>query len=511
MFSNRVLRAAATERWLQEISQHGRIIKLRHRPNTPLPLSAQRRCLASHESCIARRGASLQVGERRYLSTRNISSQTSTANSKNLDHHSAELARMMVPSDANIAGNVHGGTIMKMMEEAAGVAANRYFNVGSGTAANNSQATSATRTRVCALTSRVERMTFQHPVHVGDVAKVRAEVVFSSLHTIAVSVQVTAERMAWSTAPAAASTSTDGGCCEEMVCNKALLWLVGVVLPNESRSAPTNTTFNPKLYARSLAPKFPIPDKAQDIKGWNSYQRAAKAYETRKRVSATVPGSSFDEAVPYTAHSENKLTSTAGNSSTDVLCFTPDYSAVELVQVMLPSDCTTNTGLVGGGVVMKLMDNACGVVAVRHCGTNVVTVSVDCVNLVAPVLLGDVLRVRARPTFTSSHSLEIEVSVVAERFSSENNEDTSDGCHTTGGQEEGRLTRQEIVTTERAYFTFVSLPLSPKEGSPLSLSMRPLVLKTPSDREQFDKGKKRYENRKAMRRARQEEESDEDD
>ena len=135
---------------------------------------------------------------------------------------------------------------------------------------------------------------------------------------------------------------------------------------------------------------------------------------------------------------------------------------------------------------MKLMDNACGVAAVRHCGTNIVTIAVDGVNLVAPVLLGDVLRVRARPTFTSSHSMEIEVSVVAERFQA---------------TEEGALRRHEIVTTERAYFTFVSLPLQPT-SKVSSLPMRPLVLSTAQDRSKFEAGRRRYEDRKARRRHR---------
>ena len=421
---------------------------------------------------------------------------------------------------------------MKMMEEAAGVAANRYFN--SATTANHATKTpsrstnTTTSTRVCAVTSRVERMTFQHPVHVGDVAKVRAQVVFASLHTVAVSVQVTAERMAWSTSTTSARMDTaeaDGGCREETVCNRALVWLVGVVLPADPSLSVHK--LNPKLYARALAPPFPVPDPTHDLRGWNAYQRASQAYEARKRASLTIPGSSFDEAIPYVSSSSSSSSADAAiathpssTTSTPRVCFTPEYSAVELVQVMLPSDCTTNTGLVGGGVVMKLMDNACGVVAVRHCGTNVVTVSVDCVNLVSPVLLGDVLRVQARPTFTSSHSLEIQVSVIAERYTpSSSTEDTTtangsddsmDPCPTATRQGEHRLIRQEIVTTEWAYFTFVSLPLQPSQTSPSSLSMRPLVLKTPSDHEQFEQGKQRYERRNALRRAKKDAGNDDD-
>ena len=147
---------------------------------------------------------------------------------------------------------------------------------------------------------------------------------------------------------------------------------------------------------------------------------------------------------------------------------------------MLPADCVTGAGLVGGGVVMKLMDNASGVAAVRHCGTNCVTVSVDAMDLVTPVLLGDVLRIRAKPIFTSAKSIEIEVKVVAERFSL--------------SLESGKYERQEIVAAKQAYFTFVSLGSNGQV-----LPMRPLATQTDEDKRLFEQGKQRYEQRKALR------------
>jgi acyl-CoA hydrolase len=36
------------------------------------------------------------------------------------------MSLMMLPSQANYAGNVHGGEIMKLMDSAAGAAAHRY-------------------------------------------------------------------------------------------------------------------------------------------------------------------------------------------------------------------------------------------------------------------------------------------------------------------------------------------------------------------------------------------------
>jgi len=415
----------------------------------------------------------------------------------------------MIPSDANVAGNVHGGTIMQMMEEAAGVAAARYFNqppVGSKTAGTSSQQQKLQKkqqqSRVCALTSRVEQMTFQAPIHVGDVAKVRAQVVFASMHTVAVAVEVKAERMAWFFPNNNTASPSSNNNLEDTVCNRALVWLVGVVLPNHRISVHQ---LNPKLYARALAPPFSTPKEKTNSLGSYAYALAAQAYKARQLRHQSIPGSSFDEDASFPSSRHSTILETPPSpTKTTKTCFTPDYSAVELAQVMLPSDCISDTGLVSGGVVMKLMDNACGVAAVRHCGTNAVTVSVDSVDLVAPVVLGDVLRVRARPTYTSSKSLELQVSVVAERFTTDSST--------------AQLKRQEIVTTQHAYFTFVSLPLmtrnsreedssspaSAKSGTPpSSLPMRQLVLETEYDKAQFELGKKRYENRQATRRPRQ--------
>ena len=41
-----------------------------------------------------------------------------------------EVSRIMMPDDANIAGNVHGGTILKMIEEAGVIIATRHCNQG---------------------------------------------------------------------------------------------------------------------------------------------------------------------------------------------------------------------------------------------------------------------------------------------------------------------------------------------------------------------------------------------
>lgn len=348
---------------------------------------------------------------------------------------------------------------MQMIEESAGVAASHFFNHFR----QEDESPVASSKEIKVVTARFESVTFQQPLHIGDVGKVKAQVVFASDHTVAVSVKLLALRP---------------GCKEDAVGNRALLWVVGLKArgsnPDEMRKdsdgiSKVQSMIGHSQFEAAKAPKLD-PPPIDDKEAFMAYKLACLAYQKRKSHQQADPASLPSSDM---MNDENEVSTTTNNS------FTPDDSAIELAQVMLPGDCINGAGLIRGGVVMKLMDNASGVAAVRHCGTNIVTVSVDAVDLVSPVLMGDVLRIRARPTFTSSKSIEIQVVVIAERFTP---------------NEEGRLLRQEIVTTSQAYFTFVSLGVTGK-----ALPMRPLEPANEEDNKAFQQGKLRYEQRKAIR------------
>jgi acyl-CoA hydrolase len=67
------------------------------------------------------------------------------------------MTRWMGIIDANNAGNVHGGNIMRLCDEVAGLAAVRHSGC-----------------RV--VTAAMDRMTFVHPVYVGNLVTVKATV-----------------------------------------------------------------------------------------------------------------------------------------------------------------------------------------------------------------------------------------------------------------------------------------------------------------------------------------------
>jgi uncharacterized protein (TIGR00369 family) len=109
------------------------------------------------------------------------------------------------------------------------------------------------------------------------------------------------------------------------------------------------------------------------------------------------------------------------------------FSRMQTVQQMTQQDANF-AGNVHGGVIMKLIDSTAGIVAAKHCGTNVVTASIDRLDFHSPVFVGDILRVHANLNFTGRTSMELGVEVEAENF-------------ITG----------EIRHTASAYLTFVSL------------------------------------------------------
>jgi acyl-CoA hydrolase len=84
------------------------------------------------------------------------------------------LARWMGIQDTNRAGNVHGGTIMKMCDEAGAVAAVRH-----------------SRRRV--VTAAMDQMRFRNPVFVGQLVTLRASVNAAWRTSMEVGVRVEAE------------------------------------------------------------------------------------------------------------------------------------------------------------------------------------------------------------------------------------------------------------------------------------------------------------------------------
>ncbi len=88
-------------------------------------------------------------------------------------------------------------------------------------------------------------------------------------------------------------------------------------------------------------------------------------------------------------------------------------SSVIISRVMLPEDANP-AGIVHGGVIMKEIDNAAGVAAVRHTRRICVTASIDRLDFHEPAFIGNLVTIKAGINMTGKTSMEIGARVETE-------------------------------------------------------------------------------------------------
>lgn len=88
-------------------------------------------------------------------------------------------------------------------------------------------------------------------------------------------------------------------------------------------------------------------------------------------------------------------------------------SRIQLHQFMMPEHASIQ-GTVHGGIVMKLVDEAGALSAMRHAQRPVVTVAIDSVTFLSPVHVGDLMNLTAQLNRAGRTSMEAEVRVIAE-------------------------------------------------------------------------------------------------
>lgn len=146
-------------------------------------------------------------------------------------------------------------------------------------------------------------------------------------------------------------------------------------------------------------------------------------------------------------------------------------SRVTIGQVMLPTDANPH-GNVQGGVIMKLVDEAGAIAAVRHSRRNVVTVAVDSMSFLSPIYVGNLVTLTASLSYVGRTSMEVEVLVQAE--------DPLTG---------------ETTHTNSAYVVYVALDES---GRPCEVPA--LLAETEEEQQRIARGKERQVERLAVRR-----------
>ena len=92
---------------------------------------------------------------------------------------------------------------------------------------------------------------------------------------------------------------------------------------------------------------------------------------------------------------------------------TPMESEVVMTELVLPNDTNTFGNLMGGRL-LYWMDIAAALAAMKHCGSPVVTASVDNISFEAPIKLANVVHIQAKVSRSFNTSMEVHMNVWGE-------------------------------------------------------------------------------------------------
>ena len=93
-----------------------------------------------------------------------------------LPSHQLNMTVLMTPDTANFSGNVHGGTILKLLDEVAFACASRY-------------------SKTYVVTMSVDQVTFKQPIHVGELVTFLASINLTGKTSMEVGIKVLEENI----------------------------------------------------------------------------------------------------------------------------------------------------------------------------------------------------------------------------------------------------------------------------------------------------------------------------
>ena len=333
------------------------------------------------------------------------------------------MSRIIQPDDTTFLNTIHGGVTLSLTEQAGYIASGRHCNA---------ESCGQDRSLMTIGLARVDHVDFHEPIYAGNVAELQAAVTYTSPHSMEVTVDVWAENL-----------KTGHRKCT----NTGTLRYVA--LPSDVDALKRGEGLKP----------LPVPQ----LEGLGEEEReeGRRRYEAQKASRKPIKSFlGFDSIHPLSSFPRDPEEHTVLASQTT------------FPKILHPSDCTTE-GFLRGGSILKLMDEAAGMCAIRHYRNFVVTACVDAVDFHCPVSLEEVIYATARVVFTSGKTMEVEVVVEAESLA----------------------TGRRVVCS--AYFTLAALG---KRGP--AAVIPPLKLRTNEEREKFEEGRRRYKDRKKLREQR---------
>src|SRR3954452_5312875 len=142
---------------------------------------------------------------------------------------------------------------------------------------------------------------------------------------------------------------------------------------------------------------------------------------------------------------------------------TPEETRCVMTQIVMPMHTNGVAGVMFGGIMMQWIDVCAGVAAMRHARGAVLTASIDRLDFMSPVHVGEIVVLQAQVNFAARTSMEV-------------------GCRVE--TEDMRARTRRYVT--KAYLTFVAID---ERGRPRSL--QPLSLSTEDDRRRHSDAERR--------------------
>lgn len=134
-----------------------------------------------------------------------------------------------------------------------------------------------------------------------------------------------------------------------------------------------------------------------------------------------------------------------------------------MTQIVMPMHTNGAAGVMFGGVMMQWIDVCAGVAAMRHAGGAVTTASIDRLDFLSPVHVGEIVVLQAQVNYVGRTSMEV-------------------GCRV---ETEDMRTRSRRYVT-KAYLTFVAID---DRGNPRPLDK--LALADDEDRRRFAEAEQR--------------------
>lgn len=146
---------------------------------------------------------------------------------------------------------------------------------------------------------------------------------------------------------------------------------------------------------------------------------------------------------------------------------TPEQTRCVMTQIVMPTHTNGAAGVMFGGVMMQWIDVCSGVSAMRHASGAVLTASIDRLDFLSPVRVGEVVVLQAQVNYTARTSMEV-------------------GCRVE--TEDMRTRTRRYVT--KAYLTFVAVD---EQGRPREIPT--LDVSNEEDRRRFEEAAQRRADR----------------